>query len=881
MYQLLAIAGRSYREIITSRAAWMLPAIGLLLFKITPDLMEVAFFTPGRPAAARLAGMYLRFSTIGIFVGALIAFFAGQLVWRERDARAHDITDVAPVPEALTLAGKFGGLALLLVTLQAVQLVAGIASQIAAGYSNVQLGLQIGILGLKLTDYLLFAALAMAVHVVVNQKYLATALIMLAWMYSDYAGELGVEHNLLIYGSDPGLRYSDMSGFSGSLGPWLWFKLYWLGWALLFVLLARLFWVRGHEGALRARITLARRRFTRMPAIIAAVSLTVIATVGAFLFYNTNILNPYVSAADAANRSAEYERRYGQYAALPQPVVAATKLRLELHPAAGGAEIDGTYRLENRSGRAIDAIHLVTSRTVSTSAITFDRPARINLDDRDLGYRIYALAQPLMPGHSMRMSFQVRFARRGFANSGISPAITANGTFLEHRPDNGGRTWLPAVGYRRGVELDNAGDRKAHGLPPRPAMPSLDDRAARNEEAGLEHIDLETIIGTDEGQLAVAPGTLRRSWNERGRRYYHYVTDAPVRNAFPILSARYAVHRTRANGIDIEVLHDPRHTWNVDRFARAAKASLDYYAKQFGPYPYRQLRLVEFPVTGGNRMSGHPGTVVWSEVFAYAQPEADWRRIDFPFAVVAHEVAHQWWGNQLVPARVEGAPLLTESLAWYSAMQVVDETLGREQFDRTMSAMRSSYLRPHETPEVPLLRANDWLATYRTGAFAMASLRESIGAPRVNTALRNFVTEYRSARPPFPTSLDLYRHLQAVTPPATRPLLHDLFADITFWDLRLKTATAVRTGHAYRVTLTIEAYKQKVAPGGRETRVPFSEDIDLALTTPRGVTLYRLHPGPQPITLTVDTLPATATLDPSHKLLDRQPEDNVKKVSAQ
>ena len=32
-------------------------------------------------------------------------------------------------------------------------------------------------------------------------------------------------------------------------------------------------------------------------------------------------------------------------------------------------------------------------------------------------------------------------------------------------------------------------------------------------------------------------------------------------------------------------------------------------------------------------------------------------------AVLAHEMGHQWWGHQIVPARVEGAALLSESLA--------------------------------------------------------------------------------------------------------------------------------------------------------------------------------------------------------------------------
>jgi hypothetical protein len=887
MRQAFAIALGSFREMITSRAALIIPATAWLVYDVVPDLLEFGLGTPGRPNTGRLVLLYGKFNVSGITVGALVAFFAGQLIWRERDAREHDIRDATPLPDAVSLLGKFGALVLLLVTMQAALIATGIVTQLGSGYYDFEPMLWLRVLlGMKMVDYLLFAALAIGVQVVVNQKYVATTIVMLAWVLPQFAGGLGLEHNLLIYGADPGVTYSEISGFGASLGPWLWFKLYWAGWALLFALLARLFWVRGHDARTFA---LARQRFTRMPAAIAAAALALIVLAGGFVFYNTNVLNEYLTEAESTSRSAEYERHYGRYADLAQPLVTATKLHVELHPARLSADIRGTYQLENRSGRAIDTIHLVTRRTVPATGVTFDRPSRTTLVDRDLGYSIYTLGTPLAPGQSLRMDFEVRLASRGFTNAGISAAIAENGTLLEHRPGSGGRTWLPEVGYRRGVELDNPGERRLYGLPRRPALPSLQDAAARNEGRGLERIDLDTVIGTDADQIAIAPGALRRSWSERGRRYFHYVTDTPIRNGFPILSARYAVYRSRWKTVDIEVVYHPKHAWNVERIARAARASLDDYSRHFGPYPQRQLRLVEFPITGGNRLTGHPGTVIWSEVLAYADPAADPRQIDFPFAVIAHEVAHQWWGNQVVPARVEGAPLVSESLAWYSAMNVVQENLGREHLRRVMQVMRDAYLAPHQTPELPLLRATDWLAAYRTGALAMLSLREAVGTDRINAALRNFVVEYRSGQPPFPTSLDLYRHLRAVTPPDTQPLLNDLFAEITFWDLRMKSAKVVPTGAAYRVTLHIAAYKLKVGTAGRETRVPMNDRIELTLLAApkagesRGPVLYRqthrLHSGPQTLTVTVPRLPASAAIDADSKLLDRNREDNLKEIA--
>ena len=69
--------------------------------------------------------------------------------------------------------------------------------------------------------------------------------------------------------------------------------------------------------------------------------------------------------------------------------------------------------------------------------------------------------------------------------------------------------------------------------------------------------------------------------------------------------------------------------------------------------------------------------------------------------------------------------MLTESLAWYSALQVVERTLGREHLRRLLSMMREVYATPRTRAEVPLLRATDSFLTYRKGPFAMYALRES------------------------------------------------------------------------------------------------------------------------------------------------------------
>src|SRR4029079_12230634 len=178
---------------------------------------------------------------------------------------------------------------------------------------------------------------------------------------------------LLVYTASPEWSFTDMRGFAGSVGPWAWFKLYWAAWALLLAAAARLFWVRGKESDFGTRLRIARRRFNRATAAIAAMAVGFILALGGFVFYNTNVLNEYVTKDDLTRRRAEYERQDGKYEGIPQPVRVGTTLNIEIHPRTRAATIHGTYRLVNRSAVSIDSVHLEPAFYVATR-VRFDRP---------------------------------------------------------------------------------------------------------------------------------------------------------------------------------------------------------------------------------------------------------------------------------------------------------------------------------------------------------------------------------------------------------------------------------------------------------------------------------------------------------------------------
>lgn len=235
---------------------------------------------------------------------------------------------------------------------------------------------------------------------------------------------------------------------------------------------------------------------------------------------------------------------------------------------------------------------------------------------------------------------------------------------------------------------------------------------------------------------------------------------------------------------------------------------------------------------------------------------------------------------------------MSEGLAWYSAIKVVEHAKGVEQLRLLLSYLRQ----PHPIRQIrrgePLLRGLDPYLSRRRAPFALYALSEYIGEERVNGALRRLLEKHRPQEAPLATTLDLYRELQAVTPGSLRYLLHDFFEVNAFWELATERVTATRTpAGAWQVTLEVQARKMVYDSAGVETEMPMDEWVPIGvfgpaktghgeLSAPLHVQKHRIRSGEQTITVTVPDKPALAGIDPYH-LLDweeGEDDDNVEVV---
>src|SRR6185369_13930027 len=175
----------------------------------------------------------------------------------------------------------------------------------------------------------------------------------------------------------------------------------------------------------------------------------------------------------------------------------------------------------------------------------------------------------------------------------------------------------------------------------------------------------------------------------------------------------------------------------------STQASLDYMSRNFGDYQYSQFRIIEFPRYETFAQS-FPNTIPYSEAIGFIariRPD-DEKDIDYPYYVTAHEAAHQWWGHQVSAADVQGASMLVESLAQYSALMVMKRKVGEAKMRKFLAYELDRYLNGRafeHKKELPLARVeNQDYIHYRKGSLVMYALADYIGEDTLNSVLRRF-----------------------------------------------------------------------------------------------------------------------------------------------
>ena len=827
---------------------------------------------------------------------AITIFYSGELVWSEREKKVNSIYDSLPLPTWVTFSSKVVTLFGLQFFVLAVIMIIGMLIQTFQGYFNYEIGLYFKTLFLlRSFNYLLFCVLAITIQTIVNHKYLGFFVTILAYLLtSTFLPLVGLQHNLWAYSSDPGLPYSDMNGYGHFIWGFLTFKAYWVSLALLLLVVTNLFWVRGSETDLSVRFSLFKQRITTKTKYLMVVFIVAFAGLGGFIYYNTNILNQYITSDERRDQLAEFEKSYKKFDGIVQPKITSVALEIDLFPEDRNMDTRGIYILKNKSKQPIDSIHLNLNGTIDYHEISFSKPHKNVLFDSVGYYAIYEFQPPLQPGDSLELTFDLSYVTKGFTHGVGNTSIVENGTFFN--------SWMyPQIGYQPNVELSQQDLREEYDLPPKNRVPRIDDTVAVMNNFisnDADWIDFKATVSTSEDQIAIVPGYLNSEKLVDGRRYFEYAMDSKMLNFYSVLSAKYELiedHWVSLEGdsVKLEIYYHKGHDYNLENMMNGMKKSLDYFTMNFGPYQHRQLRILEFPRYSAFAQS-FANTVPFSEAIGFIADVED-EDVNYPFYVTSHEVAHQWWAHQVIGGNVQGSQFLSETMSQYGALMVMEKEFGNERMRDYLKQEMNTYLQSRSAEsreEMPaLLSEGQQYIHYNKGSIIMYALKDYIGEENLNSAIREYLNEVKFQEAPYTTTLEFYDHVKSHTPDSLQYVLTDLFETITLYENKIKDGHFEMIDSSnYEVTFTIDAAKFVADGYGNEDSVALNDYIDIGVFTRVKVegdwqekVLFlekkKITSRNMTFAISVAEEPKNVGIDPYNKLIDRKPDDNILRIS--
>jgi len=837
-----------------------------------------------------------------IYVMIIVTFYAGQLIWKERDPKMDGIINALPMATRTSLLAKLAALIGIVFVVHLFAALAGMTTQLLHGYTRLQPGVYFTYFILPGTvNFACWAALALLVHVLVNNKYLGYFVFIILFVLNLFGwSALDVGSNLVQLNGSSGLTYSDMNGFGPFLKNWLFFKSYWLLFAALLIYKSYLFVVRGNDTAWRWRFRNAMNRLKGSWPVAAVIGGAWLVMAG-FGYYNTKVLNTYRTSDEQEDLMVRYEKDYKKYEHMVQPHYTDVSYFINLDPATRSIVYSAGIMLKNKDKVAIDTLYFNVPHRMQ---VKLDIPgAALVLNDSALDQRMYRLATPLQPGNTIAFTCTGSWQPKGISNDVEFTSIVDNGSFFNNMD------LIPGIGYDAGGEIHDREKRRKHKLPPNDRMPKLSDDPAKRMDNYImrysDWVNVRTTIGTSPDQIAVAPGTLKKDWTANGKHWFHYELDYKALNFYSFLSARYEVAKEtwkdpkgKEPDVALEVYYQKEHSVNVPRMLNSLHRSLDYYTAHFGPYQQKEARIIEFP-RYQSFAQAFPGTMPYSESIGFITDLTAKDDIDMVFYVVAHETGHQWWAHQVVGANMQGATLLSESMAQYSALMVMEKEYGKDHMRKFLKYEGDKYQDARGSEalgETPLMTVeNQGYIHYNKASVMLYNLRSFLGEDTLDKAFKSLVDEFAYADPPWPTSLEWYRAVKKVTPDSLNYLLEDDIKYITLYDNKMIESKAkMNADSSWTVTMNLTAEKEHADSLGNGTSVPMADWMDIAVErwpsfgkdkdlndVPLVQQRLLLHTGENMFTFHVNGKPSAVVIDPDHLFFDRHPDDNRMKTDFQ
>lgn len=761
------VARAEVRELRSSAGLYIFIPL-IILQTIGNALIRVGAFdtpllaTPGTLAVSEMA-------PLSIMVCLLLLFYTVESVLREHHVRLDAIAYATPLRTSSLLLGKVvAGAAV------------GVAILLAALFANtIILAIQ-GRVPFSLTPFVLAWGLLMVPTFLVWTAFIAAVLALTRNRYATYALGLAA----LIFSG-----YRFIRGEMNWLGNWpLWRAVNWSDLSVLEFDRLALMLNRGWILALAACFTtLTALWFTRRdrdpsgivhrlrPRALLGLALKLAPVVVPTVVLGVALgrqIDRGPGGDVLKNRGKDYwKQNLATWKDYPLPTIEAVDIAMDLEPSRSEFTLSGSYTLANRTDRPLRAVPVTAGFHWDDIHWTWDgQDARP--DDRTRLF-VFSPDKPLAPGDTAVLGFRYK----GRFPDGISKNGGGAGEFILPSGvvlTNFGTSFAPVLGFVEEVGVDKDNRYEARRYPD-------DYFEGRTDPAFGSGALMKTRIKVSApAEFTVnSVGELVATEEEGGRRTVTWESDEPV-HFFNVVAGKWDVRR----GEGTAVYYHPAHTYNVEALTAALDAARAHYSEWFYPYPWKELKLSEFPALA-TYAQGFPTDITFSEGIGFLTDAGD--KTDAAFLVAAHESAHQWWGNILLPGKGPGGNILSEGMAHFSTAMLMEEVKGPRARIDFLKQIEKKYGEQRKADEErPLVRTDGSLPTdstviYDRGGWVFWMLMDHLGRERMLTGLRGFIEKYR-ATDDFPVLQDF---LASMRPHASDPAAFDAFARQWFFEKAL------------------------------------------------------------------------------------------------
>lgn len=819
---------------------------------------------------------------LGMLALILIVFYAGEIVWRNRDYKFEGVIDATPVPNTVFFLSNLVSLVALPCILIVSGVLIAVLFQAYTGYYHFEWDLYLSMFYYQGTSLLFYGLFALFIQSIIPNKYvgmgLSGVLILMLGTFSNY---IGIEHPMLRLGMTPVLGYTEMYGFSVVATAFHHYSIYWLSLGAILALLAFRLMQRGAISGIKLKPAYLFQGWTKSQRLAFALFLAIFIISGYVIYYNTNIKGEYINSTESMERMARYEKQYKPYDSLDRLTLAHFYTEVDLYPEELRYTIHGRHVLKNNNEQPVKQVFI--NERIPLSSLAVGR-GRLMICDTTYGAYLFEFDPAIQPGEEVTMTFDLE--RRSTAYE-PDHAIVGNGTYISFRD------YEPILGYRASMEIADAFERRKRGLPEKASEHDEESHMPQND-VKVGKSSFETIVSTPDSQTAISIGDLIRQWEDGGRTYYHYKTSFNILPYVAYFSADYETRKTNFKDIAIEQYYHRGHEYNLDKVEESAIRTLKYCEEHFGDYPFDHIRIAEVPGLRSYAGMAQPGTISMVEDRLYLVDIRNAQGFDLVSKRTIHEVAHQWWGMILTPKIVQGGSIFVEGFAKYTEAVVMEKMYGKGATWQIAETANHTYFRGHafaSEPEPPIyLEDGEHYLAYGKHFTVMMAMRDLIGEDKVNQVLRTLVDRYRDQNELLVASPELIDEFYKVTPKQHHQLIDDWFKRVITYNLSVKNATVtVLKNGKYKVDIEVTAHRFNTLKNGESEPISINEPImigafskhpqevaqeqSILYMEPHIVSDDNLH-----FSIIVDQAPTHVAIDPYGTRSDENLFDNIMKL---